>query len=79
MGFGDNNIQAPSDTTGHPITVGYRYATALGPPGFKLPWYEIDIPLNSAGQIFMYTQLANNCTATLSSVYISVVGYYMGD
>jgi hypothetical protein len=40
---------------------------------------EIDIPLNSSGQFFMYTVISSNNTPGSSQINGAIVGFYMGD
>jgi hypothetical protein len=80
VAFSDNNSNAPGNYTSHKLVTGHNaYATGTGLPTFQLPWYEIDIPLNSSGQFYMETYTSTQCTVTSSVVYFAVVGYYMGD
>ena len=77
LAFSDNNSNTPSESTGHPY-IGNFYSTASA-GGVCPQVFEIDVPLNSSGQFYIYDIL--NLNTTLANDYVSVtaVGYYMGD
>lgn len=78
MFFSDNNSNVPSLSTGHPRMGFQGYSDVAGhfiSDGGK----EVDIPLNSSGQFYIYSLTQNNITIASSILYMTVVGYYMGD
>lgn len=74
LAFSDNNTAVPALGTAHPMlaqNVYYSSSVTVGP----LLAGEIDVPLNAAGQFYIY-----NLSASLSSFNaLTVVGYWMGD
>jgi hypothetical protein len=76
MAFSDNNGSNPTAYTAHPQAEGGGYAAAAGVVS-ALP-IEIDIPLNSSGQLYMFTLAILNCTVGSSYIYLSVVGWWDG-
>ncbi len=75
--FSDNNSNVPAITTAHPEITLSTYESGAGHNGALVG--EIDIPLNSAGQFYLYTLVATNITIASCLIYVTVVGYYMGD
>ena len=73
----DNNSNVPSESTAHPEAEVYFIATAAAQLGQSV--VEVDVPLNSAGQFYLYTGVATNTTIGFSTVNVYAVGYYMGD
>jgi hypothetical protein len=74
--FSDNNSSTPGLGTAHPS------ATLGGMPqaaGNLFSETEIDIPLNSSGQLFAYSLTVTNITVGSSNVRVAVVGWYMGN
>jgi hypothetical protein len=74
--FSDNNSNTPSTFTCHPVAYARFTAAAAGNVGGNDT--EIDIPLNSSGQFYMYSVNLNTTVASCVIV-IDPVGYYMGD
>jgi hypothetical protein len=70
--FSDNVSNTPSSSTDHP---GYGVSGPASGP--LLTVVEIDIPLNSLGQFFIYRISATG--GTVSAFTVTAVGYYMGD
>jgi hypothetical protein len=77
VGFSDNNSNIPSIQTAHPVSSTRGYAAGGG--AFCWSISELDIPLNSLGQFYMYTIGAGNITLASSSITLIAVGFYMGD
>jgi hypothetical protein len=77
VSFSDNNSNVPVFSTAHPIFGIYGYVAASGYL-YGIPT-EIDIPLNSSGQFFMYTVISSNNTPGSSQINGAIVGFYMGD
>jgi hypothetical protein len=77
-GYSDNNSNVPTILTAHPVTVGFSYAY-IGSAVQLIGAYEVDIPLNNAGQFYIYCIVATNITIPSSGLSIAALGYYMGD
>ena len=77
LGFSDNNSSIPSESTSHPVCRAEFIATVsgFGPTTVS----EVDIPLNSSGQFYMYTITSAGTTPASDNVQITAVGYFMGD
>jgi|GEM_PF-5938019 hypothetical protein len=71
--FSDNNSNNPGQTSAHPevTAAGYQSNAAM------IITNEIDIPLNSLGQFYMY--ILASATPVDDQCRITMVGYYMGD
>jgi hypothetical protein len=76
-GFSDNGTNVPTGATAHPCAQAIGYSSAIGLR--VLSRIEIDIPLNSSGQFYIYTILATNVTIASSSISVIALGYYTGD
>ena len=77
LGFSDNNSNAPSSLTAHPISYVSGYAPAAG--SNVLTYQELDVPLNASGQFYMYNIGSANVTLGSSYITLVAVGFYMGD
>jgi len=69
----DNNSSTPNVNTAHPYVGGQFYGQASNT--FQVMG-EVDIPLNSSGNCYLYPNFTNTTQITLGFV---IVGYYMGD
>jgi hypothetical protein len=76
LAFSDNNANTPTMATAHPKSENKGYKSAAG---LMIRMVEIDIPLNSSGQFYMYTIATLNATVASSLVGLVVMGFYMGD
>ena len=78
VAFSDNNSSTPAapSITAHPTASNAYYA---GGAATLHMYFEIDIPLNSSGQFYIYTLEGSNITLASSAVGVYAVGYYMGD
>jgi hypothetical protein len=74
IAFSDNNSNTPSINTSHPVV-----EVAAEVVSYLTTTQEIDIPLNSAGQFYIYGYGYVGQTAGSPQLYCSVIGYYMGD
>jgi hypothetical protein len=74
VAFTDNNSNTPGYLTGHPF-VGLQYTAAAASSLGRIT-NEIDIPLNSSGQFYLYTITLINCAANTT---VCAIGFYMGD
>jgi hypothetical protein len=77
MCFSNNNSSTPSDKTSHP-RAGYG-RTVSGATDFGDSFFEIDVPLNSSGQFYIYSLINNNINTGVSWVIITPLAYYMGN
>jgi hypothetical protein len=75
--FSDNNSFVPALNTSHPLFEIDGYSNAAS--NIVGNGIEIDIPLNSSGQFFIYTSLAGNVVLASTAFIVTAVGYYMGD
>ncbi len=76
IAFSDNNANVPTLITSHPVislSANQTNGTTL------LITEEIDIPVNSAGQMYAHTIVATNINVATSTMTIAIIGYYMGD
>lgn len=73
IGFSDNTSNVPSLLTAHPVIRGYGQSSDTR---FSS---EIDVPLDSSGNIFLYTISATNVTIGSQNIAIAALGYYAGD
>jgi len=79
VAFSDNNSSTPSADTSHPIA-GLNWINATTSVSGSTGYYsEIDIPLNSSGQFYLYTLNALGILVSFCTVSVWAVGYYMGD
>ena len=81
IAFSDNNSNIPTEATSHPIVeIAALSTVANGIYGYQC---EIDIPLNSSGQFFIYTLTRTNASGSVisvsSNISVIAVGYSMGD
>jgi hypothetical protein len=74
VAFTDNNSNTPGYLTAHPF-ISLQYTAAAASCLGRIT-NEIDIPLNSSGQFYLYTITMINCTP---SITICAIGFYMGD
>ena len=78
VGFSDDTSNEPNITYASP-TIGEIANGNEGTIG-SIRFYEIDIPLNSSGQFYIYTAaILANVTLASSHLNIVAVGYYMGE
>lgn len=75
VSLSDNNSNTPTSLTAHP----YSACAGIAVSGAQSFWTatEVDIPLNSSGQFYVYCYSQTNLIG--SSFVVSAVGYYMGD
>jgi hypothetical protein len=76
--FSDNNSNAASDTTAHPSIAAGAYCPSAGASTIKI-CTEIDVPLNSLGRFYVYTDNFTNTNSSNTSLWATVIGYYMGN
>jgi hypothetical protein len=77
FGFSDNNANAPSLYTSHPVI--HLSVNQVNPAATLGITEEIEIPINAIGEIYAYTIGATNINVATSVLTIAVTGYYMGD
>jgi len=76
MYFSDNNANVPSIATSHPMVSEKGYLQSGVNAGST---YEIDIPLDASGQFYIRWVAPDNVTVASSFVWVTALGYYMGD
>jgi len=77
IAFSDNNANVPTATSAH--AAAHVIAKAVAAADQWGYCQELDIPLNSAGQFYIYTEVAANVTVASSWITPAAVGFYMGD
>jgi hypothetical protein len=75
LSYSDNNSNTPAYTTAHPAIHVEGHAAA--PSNYIGQAVEIDVPLNSSGQFYIYGTARLNVNPNASDCYI--VGFYTGD
>lgn len=77
IAFSDNTANTPSRVTAHSEALAYgsiNIPTSTGASSIV----EIDIPLNSSGQFYIYS-IIKTAALLVDEVTVSAIGYYMGD
>lgn len=76
VGFSDNNSSVPTNSTAHSEVMASGYASGAAFPITLI--FEIDIPLNAAGQFYFYTLGGVNIVYANCVVEVEALGWWDG-
>lgn len=75
IAFSDNNSNTPSSATSHGQAGGAFYGLLANE---TVVWSEVEIPINSSGNFYIYNVITSTVTLASSNIKVVVLSYCMG-